>query len=331
MRVLAPKMRVSHKMDKVITKVRNNEPYRDSPGTFLLDGAPVTRASLYRARSLEHAKIVYCGTCGGLLCTENNPGPTDEMVPAIQTCAKCQQVRVHDSGYDDEPVVVQLFQDWRIGRVLIQNDTLKRRPRPAPAPPTPPLRHEYSPLFDELHPINLNRSPVRRYPDGSLHTPGKRKEKQHKSTSELGRLSASNVLQTELVDGQGWFTSKQVRSSTPSKAYVKWANGFGYQEEYKSPEKVLQRTHRVLLPSAEGHRRVQKQQTATLPLSSLSYVGVQFSEQAWSGFAPHDAAKHRQPRALSLRKLGERGVREDKTPRGNYRGLLPPCACDLET
>lgn len=311
-------MRVSHKMDKVIAKVRNNEQYREGSGNFLLDGCAINRSSLYRSRSLEHAKIVYCGTCGGLLCAENNPSPS-EMVPAIETCEKCRQVRVFDSGYDDEPEIVQLFQDWRMGRVLIQKDALKRRPAPSPpGPPTPPLCHEYTPLFDLLHPINLNRSPVRRYPDGTLHDPAapnnnKQQQQPAHKTRELGRLSASNVSQTELVDGRGWFSSNQIRSSTPSKAYMKWANGFGYQEEYKSPEKVLQRTQRVLLPSAQGHRRVHMQQNASLPLTALGYIGTHFHDQVWSGFGPHDAAKERQPGALSRRKLRPGGgVREDK-------------------
>ena len=322
-------MRISHQMDKVISKVRNSEPYRQSDGCFLINGEPIQRRTLVQAASYEYAKVVYCGTCGGLLCSENNPFP-HEVVPAINTCAKCRQVQVYDSGYDDEPEMVQLYQDWRLCRVAIQRDPCKPpKARPAPPPPTPPLALEYSPLFDDLHPVNLNRSPVRRYPDGTLYVDPSKRKKDRRTVAEeqskvLGRLSGSNVLQTELVGEKGWFTSKHAmsardikdpsRASTPSKAYIKWMNGFGYQEEYQNVARTLEMTNRYLLTSAGSDKRVRALVTGKIPNKTLGYIGTSFDDQRWSGFGPHEAASRRVPAALGPRKMRPGGGRvlEDK-------------------
>ena len=274
-------MRLTHQMDKCMQEAKA-QPYRAGAGTFLINGEPITRNSLAGAKSRLIDKYVYCGTCGSLLDHGQSSLDLTRVPDDVKTCTRCKQVAAVDDGFDDVPLSIQLFQEWRQGRICLQKDPRKAPKPPKPAPATPPLALNLSPNFHEIHPINVWRKPTRGQPSPIQSKPPPRRLPQE------GEYSS-----------KGWFRDldeSEVAYKSPSKKYVKWINGFGMQEPW---ERVLSAGDRLLLTSAASDKRLRRQHTDKV----TPKTSVNFEATEWSGFAPHEHQKTHPMPALRTRKM----------------------------
>lgn len=283
-------MKLTHQMDAVISKVKKSEvPYRQSPGSFLLNGEPILRSSLSKASTTSFEKLHYCGTCGTLLNWRHEKRLLDLSAPPpiIHTCANCKQLEAFDDGYDDVPKAVALFQEWRLGRVQLQKKAPLQEKARVPSPlPTPPLVLHLAEGWSELHPINYWRKPKR------LEPPQKSPIRPTGSAAAGEKYSEKGWFR-DLADSEVPYTGPG-RPSSPSKEYIKWLNGQGPagRSFLDHKERVTSLSSR-LLPSTSTERLVRKLQDGTVP-PTLSKSST-FDATQWSGFAVHEAAKENLP------------------------------------
>jgi hypothetical protein len=191
---------------------------------------------------------------------------------AVITCERCNQLEAFDDGFDDIPRSIQLFQEWRQGRIALQRDPKAAAAAPKPRPATPPLTLTLSQNFHEIHPINYWRKPTRNSP--------------LLSTSPI-----KSALHTRPKEGEysqkGWFrdmVQSEEAYRSPSKKFVKWVNGFGMQEPW---ERVLTAGDRLWFTSSASDKRLRRLQTDRVVTPKTS---VSFDAQAWQGFEPHESA-----------------------------------------
>lgn len=305
-------MRITHEMDKVINRAKE-QPYKAGNGNFLLNGTPVLRSTVKRAKSLNFEKIIYCGTCGGILNSRQSRTALDLTAAPdeIQTCSNCRQEKAVDDGYDDAPKVVQVFQEWRQGRVALQKDpkqvisTLRQktfarnneavellskgRPVPPtvpqPAAPLPPLTLELSPLYHDIHPVNYWRKPTRKMPQSS----------EYLTSSTRWTPGCRDLNAGSLKDG--WYKDmiKSEPHNSPSRKFIKWINGFGMQEPW---ERVMSANDRLYFTSTPAHKRTERMQNDRVS----PQAAVNFHPQAWSGFDSHAQQSNASPLAVLPRR-----------------------------
>ena len=291
-------MKLTHQMDAVMSKVkRSDEPYRQSPGSFLLNGEPILRSSLSKASTSNFEKLHYCGTCGKLLNWRQEKRLLDITVPppTIHTCANCKQLEAFDDGYDDVPKAVALFQEWRLGRVQLQKEPQPKKAKAPSAPqPTPPLVLRLAEGWSELHPINSWRKPER------LEPPQKSPIRRPKDEAAEERYSDKGWFR-DLAESEVPYTGPG-RPSSPSKEYIKWLNGQGPagRSFLDHKDRVTSASFR-LLPSTSTERLVRKLQDGTVP-PTLGKASS-FDATQWSGFAVHEAAKEKLPGGRQTRRL----------------------------
>jgi hypothetical protein len=287
-------MRLSHQMDQIIQTAKE-EPYRAGSGSFLINGQPILRRSLARASTNRFDKLIYCGTCGVLLDHGQSSLDLTKTPDEVRTCRQCRQVKAFDDGFDDVARSVQLFQEWRQGRMALQRDPKKPPPKVEPPPPEAPFTLQLSPNYHSLHPINVYRRPTQQ----------QQQQQQQQQAPHSGSPPEPSPIARRSRPAEGEYSAKgwyrdMVESEepykSPSKKYVKWMNGFGMQEPW---ERVLSAGDRLWLRSAASEKRLLKQQNGKVAPSKT----VSFDSAQWTGFAPHDAQTNNPFPALHTRRL----------------------------
>ena len=102
-------MRINNEMrrhrDTVDKKTIKGETYNRGSGSFIMNGAPLLRATIEQADPRQSDKYLLCGTCGVLLSTTE-----------VTACLKCKQETLDERNY-----LLHVADDWMAQRVKIQH------------------------------------------------------------------------------------------------------------------------------------------------------------------------------------------------------------------